>query len=112
MTRSANLAFKFVLELAALAALAIWGASLSGSVVPVVVAIAAPLAMALVWGVWCAPRASRRLPMPVRAVVELGVFALAALALAAAGHVVWAVALAAATALNAALLTTFDQWEG
>ena len=112
MTRSVNLALKFALELAALAALAVWGASLSGSVVPVLVAVAAPLAMAVVWGAWCAPRASHRLPMPARAVVELAVFALSAIALAAAGHVIWAAALAAVMALNAALLTALHQWEG
>jgi Protein of unknown function (DUF2568) len=112
MTRSANLAVKFALELAALAALAVWGASLPGSSASVLVAIAAPLAMAIVWGTWCAPRARRRLPMPSRAIVELTIFALAVVALAAAGHVIWAIVLAAVVALNAALLTLLDQWEG
>ena len=112
MTRSANLALKFALELLALAALAIWGASLPGAAVAVIVAIAAPLAMVVVWGAWCAPRASHRLPMPARAAVELGLFALAAIALAAAGHVLWAAVLAAVMALNAALLTALRQREG
>jgi hypothetical protein len=111
MIHSANLALKFVLELASAAALAIWGASLPGTVVPVIVAIAAPLAMFAVWAAFCAPRASRRLPMPRRAGVELGVFALAAIALAVAGHDVWAAALAVVAVLNASLLTAFDQWE-
>jgi hypothetical protein len=109
--RAANLGLKFVLELAALAALAIWGASLSGSGLSVLAAIVAPLAMALVWGAWCAPRARRRLAMPARAVVELCVFALAAIALAAAGHPWWAVLLAGLMAANAGLLTVWGQWE-
>jgi hypothetical protein len=109
--RSANLGLKFLLELAALAALAVWGASLSGGVTAVVVAIVAPLAMAVVWGAWCAPRARRRLGMPLRAGVELAVFAVAVIALAAAGHVAWAVVLAIVMAINAVLLTAFDQWE-
>jgi hypothetical protein len=100
--RGANLGLKFGLELAALAALAVWGASLPGSVISVVVAIAAPLVMAIVWGAWCAPRARRRPAMPARAALELTVFALAVVALAAAGHVIWAVVLAVVMAVNAA----------
>jgi hypothetical protein len=107
----ANLGLKFLLELAALAALAIWGASLSPAVTAVIVAIAAPLAMAVVWGAFCAPRASRRLPLPARAVLELAVFALAALALVAAGDRLAAIAFAVLVAVNAALLTAFHQWE-
>jgi Protein of unknown function (DUF2568) len=109
--RAANLGLKFLLELAALAALAIWGASLSGTATAVGVAIAAPLAMAIVWGAFCAPRASRRLAMPARAVLELGVFALAAAALVAAGDWLAAVVFAVLAGVNAALLTAFDQWE-
>ncbi|HTT51895.1 MAG TPA: DUF2568 domain-containing protein [Streptosporangiaceae bacterium] len=47
MLRSANLAVKFLLELAAFAALAYWGASTGHGAVRVLLAIAAPAAAVL-----------------------------------------------------------------
>jgi hypothetical protein len=109
--RSANLAVKFLLELAAFAAFAYWGAQTGTGAAAVVLAIAAPAAAVVVWGVFAAPRSSRRLPLTARAPLELGVFALAGAALAAAGSVVLAVAFGAVAVLNAVLLTVFHQWE-
>lgn len=109
--RAANLALKFLLELGALAAFAYWGSRTGPTAVNVVLGIGAPLAMAVVWGTWAAPRAPRRLERARRVILELSVFALAALALIAAGAPVVAAGFAAAVALNAALLTAFDQWE-
>lgn len=105
--KSANLAAKFLLELAALASLAYWGAVVGG----VALAVLAPLAMAVVWGTFAAPKAKRRLAPRARIPLELTVFALAAAALAGAGHPVLAVILAAVMAVNAMLLTAFQQWE-
>jgi Protein of unknown function (DUF2568) len=48
--KPANLALKFGLELAALAAFAYWGTTLHGAAVSALVAIAAPLAMIVLWG--------------------------------------------------------------
>ena len=74
-----NLGLRFVLELCMLVALGIWGFSEN-----IVLGIAAPLAAAVVWGFWIAPKASRRLRDPLRLVVELLLFAAAGAALAAA----------------------------
>ena len=63
------LAVRFACELAALVALAWW----LWFVVGVVVA----LAVAVVWGVLVAPKASHRLPDPARLVLELAIFAVA-----------------------------------
>ena len=109
--RAANLALKFLLELAALAAVAVWGADTGSGVGVVLLAVAAPLVVALLWGRFAAPSASHRLPTPSRIPFELGVFLLAAVALAACGHTIVAILFAALVALNAALLTAFDQWE-
>jgi hypothetical protein len=109
--RSANLAVKFLLELAAFAAFAYWGARTGTGVAAVVLAIAAPAAAVMVWGLFAAPRSSRRLPLTARAPLELGVFALAGAALAAAGSAVLAVAFGAVAVLNALLLTVFHQWD-
>jgi hypothetical protein len=103
--RAANLALKFVLELCMLAALAYWGVQAGGSTLgDVVLAIAAPLAAAVVWGIYAAPKARRRLPLVPRLALELSVFAVAAVALAVAGAPVLALVFAAVVALNTALL--------
>jgi Protein of unknown function (DUF2568) len=110
--RAANLALKFLLELGALAAFAYWGSRTGPTAVNILLGVGAPLAMAVVWGTWAAPRAARRLERAPRVILELSVFALAALALIAADAPLVAAAFGAAVVLNAALLTAFDQWEG
>jgi hypothetical protein len=104
--RALSLALKFLLELAAFAGLAYWGAQTS-----VLLAIAAPALAIALWAVFAAPRSERRLPTPARVPFELGVFGLAALALLAAGAPVAALVLAVLALVSAALLTRFDQWE-
>jgi hypothetical protein len=110
--RAANLAFKFLLELAALASFAIWGAQSESGALAVAHAILAPLIVALLWGRLAAPRSRYRLPRATRIPFELTVFALAVVALLVSGHALWAIVLAVAMAANAALLTAFDQWDG
>jgi hypothetical protein len=109
--KQANLVLKFVLELAALASFAIWGASSESGALAVAHAIIAPLIVALLWARLAAPRSAHRLPRATRIPFELTVFALAVVALAISGHGAWAIALAVVMAVNAALLTAFDQWE-
>ena len=111
MLKSANLAVKFLLELAAFAALAYWGASIGHGAWAVVAAIAAPLAAVLIWGRFAAPRARRRLPVAARVPLELAVFGLAAAGLATAGAVTLAIIFGAVVIVNAVLLTLFRQWE-
>lgn len=80
--RVANLALRFVLELAALATFAYWGAtSTTGRVMQTVLAIALPLLVAGVWGLFISPKA--RIPTGSfgRASLGLVVFLLAAAAL-------------------------------
>ncbi len=105
--RELNLLLKFLLELAAFAALAYWGAETAG----VWLAIAAPAVAIVLWGVLAAPRSARRLPAAARIPFELAVFALAAIALAVAGATTAAIVFALVAAANAALLTRFGQWE-
>jgi hypothetical protein len=103
-----NLGLKFALELCMLAALAAWGAQAGRSTAgDVLLAVAAPLAVAVVWGAFAAPRARRRLPRASRVALELGIFALGAVALAAAGTPALAVAFAALVVVNTALLAAF-----
>lgn len=56
------LAVRFLLELGALAALAYWGYRTGTGFARYALALGAPLAAAVVWGVLVAPKSSRRLP--------------------------------------------------
>jgi hypothetical protein len=112
MIKPANLALKFLLELAAFAAFAVWGADVGSGAFAVILAVAVPLVAVLLWGRFAAPRSAHRLPQSARVPFELGVFLLAALALLAAGHAAAAIVFAALVALSASGLTAFDQWEG
>lgn len=103
--RAANLALRFLLELAALGILAYWGATSAGPAWQrAALAIAAPTAVAVLWGTLIAPRAPVRVPEGGKAVLALSVFALAAVALASRGLRVLAVTLAVIALLNAVLL--------
>ena len=107
---STNLAVKFVLELAALALFAYWGAVVGDGLYAVVLAVAAPVLMIAVWGSFAAPRAARRLPASARIPLELGVFAVACAAGYAAGATVAATVFGVVVVLNALGLTAFRQW--
>jgi uncharacterized protein DUF2568 len=109
--KAANLGLKFLLELAAIAAFAYWGASHSPVILAVSLAIVIPAAFVTAWGIWAAPRSPRRLRRPARVVFELGCFALAAVALIAAGAAVVGIAYAVVAAVNAVLLAAFGQLE-
>jgi hypothetical protein len=104
-----NLGLKFVLELAAIAALANWGATLgSGAAAWLGAGGAALLAMVL-WGTFAAPKAKRRLPRSARIPFELTVFALAAVGLAVAASTTLAIVFAVVALVNFAGLVAFDQ---
>jgi hypothetical protein len=103
--RAANAALRFVLELAALAGLAIWGWNTGPTGVNVLLAIAAPAAAAALWGSFVAPKARRHPADPWRLLLELTVFGAGTLALAAAGFGTAAIVLGVASVVH--LLATF-----
>jgi hypothetical protein len=109
--KAANLGLKFVLELAAIAAFAYWGASRSPVVLAVILAIAIPAVFVAAWGIWAAPRSPHRLPTKTRVPFELGCFTLAAVALIATGAAGAGIAFAVVAAVNAVLLAAFGQLE-
>ncbi len=111
MLASANLALKFLLEVAALAAFAYWGANTGEMPWSLLLAIATPSAVAAAWGRFAAPKSESRLPLQQRIRFELTVFTAAVLALLAAGVPAAAVAMSALVILNAVLLTVLGQWQ-
>ena len=102
--RSVNLVVRLLCELALLVALAVWGFHTgAGATARAALGLGAPLAAAVIWGLWVAPASRRRLPDPGRLAVEVVLFAAGVAALAAAGHVLMAVLFAAVVAVNITL---------
>ncbi|MEV7566879.1 YrdB family protein [Streptomyces tanashiensis] len=101
-----NEGLAFLLELAALAALAWWGwESADHTALRLLLAIAAPGLAAVVWGLFAAPRARFHVPLAGVLLVKALVFGAAAVALDALGRPVWAVSFAAVALVNTALAT-------
>jgi len=98
------LAVRFALEIGALVALGYWGFETGDGVVGFVLGIGAPLLAAVAWGTFVSPKASVKLPEPLRLGVELLIFAAATVALAAADRTVLAIAFAAVVLVHIVLM--------
>ena len=79
-----NLAVRFLLELAAIVAMGLWGFHISGNVPGILFAILLPLGFALLWGIFAVPNDPSRsgktvVPTPgiIRLILELSLFTLA-----------------------------------
>ena len=108
--RNLNQVFRFVLELVVLLALFLWGVSVSDELlVQVVLGLGAPAAAMAVWGLFVAPRASRRLPDPQRLAVETVVWGAGVLAFVARGALLLGLLLAAAVAISLVLMFYWGQ---
>jgi hypothetical protein len=70
----ANDGLRFLLELAALAAVAYWGFAEHDGAVQWVLGLGAPLLVAVAWGAFVAPKASHPTTDPVRLLLEVAVF--------------------------------------
>ncbi|AJY75405.1 hypothetical protein VN24_13545 [Paenibacillus beijingensis] len=93
IVQSGLLAVLFLLELSALAAFGYWGFQTgNGQLLKIVLGIGTPLLVAVFWGMVVSPKASFPVPVPVRSLLQLLVFSLAALALYASARQTLAVA--------------------
>lgn len=106
-----NLALKFLLEVAAFAALAYTGSVVGSGPWAVALAVALPAVAISVWARWNAPRSAHRLPNGSRIPLELTVLTTAGLAMFVAGAVMLALVYLVLVAINALLLTLLHQWE-
>jgi uncharacterized protein DUF2568 len=102
-TRAASLALAFLLELAALAALAYWGWGTAGALV-----VAAPAAWIALWAVFGSPRAKVKLSSGGHLAFEIAMFGAAAVALWASGQTAWAIVFAVVWVMNRALVAALD----
>ena len=108
--RLINLAVRFVLELASLAAFAYWGWTLRVSTpLRVAAAIALPLLVGIFWGLFVAPRARMPTGRLGQAALGLLVFLLAAAALYSRGHSSGAVVFALIALASSLLLYALPQ---
>ena len=72
----ANLALRFILEMAALAAIAYWGWQQSDGLSKYLFAIGAPMIMAIIWGTFRVPgdaSASGKAPVPTPGILRLAI---------------------------------------
>ena len=105
--QSVLLTLRFLTELALIVVLALVGVFPSLPLASrIVIGVAAPVLAMVIWGLWMAPRARRRLADPLRLAAELVLFAVAAAALALTGPVLAAgvfavIAMGVAIALRA-----------
>jgi len=110
IVKQANLALRFLLELAALAALAYWGATAATNrAVRVLLAFAAPAVAAAASALFVSPNATIAAGPVVRWVVELLVFGAATVGLLARGRPVLALLLALIYIANRVFMTVWDQ---
>ncbi|GAB2920022.1 hypothetical protein GCM10027280_03880 [Micromonospora polyrhachis] len=107
------LGLRFLLELAALAALAYGGWQAPAPIwVRLFLSVLLPLAAVAIWGRWVAPKGRKVLPDPLRLIPEWCVFGGGALALVAAGHPWLGVALALLAAGDRLALWWLDRNSG
>jgi len=97
--KSLALTVRFLLELAALAAVSWWGFEVSW-----LLGLGAPLLVALVWGAFISPKAAVKVPKAVWVGLQVLVFGAAALALAAVAPAWFAPAFVAVVVLDSAAL--------
>ena len=97
-------AVRFLLEVGVLLALGYWGYETGTGGLRYVLAVAAPLAAAVVWGAVVAPKAALSVSPGVRLTVSLVVFAAAVAALYAASRPVLAVTFAVVAVVDTALV--------
>jgi hypothetical protein len=96
--RSAVLGIRFLSELALFAVLIILGVNAGlGTAANVAIAVLAPVAAVIIWGIGIAPRARRRWPDPWRFCAEVVLFLGATAGLAVQGWMAWAIVFAVVT---------------
>ncbi len=105
----ANDGLRFLLELAALAALAYWGFAEHEGVVQWLLGLGAPLVAAAVWGRFVAPKASHPTIDPLRLALEVLVFGSGVAALCVAEQTTLAIVFGALVLVHLALTFALGQ---
>jgi hypothetical protein len=104
MFKPLALLVRFLVELAMLAALGYWGFEIADGAAQWVLGLGAPLAAAVIWGLFIAPRATYEVSKPVWIGLQVVLFGLAALALSSVASGALVAAFAAVVVLDSAAL--------
>lgn len=108
--KGANLAVTFILELCLLVAFGYWGFTTGDSLwLKILLGIGTPVLAAVLWGLFMAPKAARRLPSPWHEIAQVVFFALGTAALYAAGQPTFALLFAVVFAVNFVLRLVWKQ---
>ena len=108
--KAINLGLRFLLELCMLGALGYWGFTTGrGTLAAWGLGIGAPLAAAVIWGVFLAPNSSMRLQGPPQLILELLIFGVAVAALFLAGRPTLAWVIALVVVINRVLMIVWGQ---
>ena len=109
--KALNSALAFGLELAMLGAIGYWAYGLDVETwLKWTLALCGPVLVAVVWGLFFAPKAARRLSLWPGTLLSLGLFLVSAWALYLSGQVVGAGAMALLSLANRALVLVWRQW--
>ncbi len=105
-----NLVLTFLLELALLVAFGYWGFQAgSSTLVKILLGIGLPLLVALIWGIFMAPKSARRLQGGAYLALKALLFGLGVAALMAAGRTALGVVFAVVVVINTVLLYIWGQ---
>lgn len=108
--KMANLALAFLLELCLLAALGYWGYHTGQStLMRWLLMIGVPLVMAVVWGIFLAPKSAVALPHGVKLAGKFVAFVIGVLALVAVGQSTLATIFAIIVVINMGLIVIWGQ---
>lgn len=110
--KALNLLTRFLLELAALAALVFAGSRAPQRLAAIVLAVGAPCCFAILWALFAAHKARYALPREAKAIVGFLLLEASAVALAIAGRPALGALFAVLTLANCALLYAWRQDEG
>ncbi|MEP7290778.1 MAG: YrdB family protein [Chloroflexota bacterium] len=110
LLKNANLALAFLLELVAVGAFAYFGFTVSDStLLNVVLGIGLALLSIVLWGIFAAPKSTRRLRGNALLIFKLVFFALSVIALVLAGSVTLGIVFGVLVAINLVLASTWEQ---
>lgn len=108
--KAVNLGIRFLLELCLLAAIAYWGWHAGGCLYEsVALAVVAPLAAAVAWGIFVSPKARVQLTTPAWVGLQAVLFGAAVAGLVHAGQLTPGIALGVAAAINTALVLAWGR---
>ncbi|MGE8203931.1 YrdB family protein [Heyndrickxia sp. NPDC080065] len=95
----------FLIELASLVAFSYWGFHLDkGLFAKIVFGVGTPLLVAIFWGIFIAPKASIPVSVPLRILLQIIIFGLAAVSLHSSGRSVLAILFIIVTIINMFLM--------